>query len=175
METNPKSVMNTIHQQLIPLSDKWILYAHLPHDTNWSINSYKKILEFSNVEETIALFETLPVSMVKNCMLFIMKSHIKPIWEDPLNRNGGCFSFKVSNKDVTKAWKNLCYSITGKTVTKNAQLLESINGATISPKKNFCIIKIWTKDCNTMTAKYIQNIPGLDKTGVIFKKQKPEY
>ena len=23
-----------------PLSDKWTLWAHLPHDIDWSINSY---------------------------------------------------------------------------------------------------------------------------------------
>ena len=25
-----------------PLYDKWVLWAHLPHDTDWSIRSYKK-------------------------------------------------------------------------------------------------------------------------------------
>ena len=25
-----------------PLYDKWVLWAHLPHDTDWSIKSYKK-------------------------------------------------------------------------------------------------------------------------------------
>ena len=23
------------------LSDKWVLFAHLPHSTNWSLKSYK--------------------------------------------------------------------------------------------------------------------------------------
>ena len=26
-----------------PLYDKWVLWAHLPHDTDWGIKSYKKI------------------------------------------------------------------------------------------------------------------------------------
>lgn len=175
MENKSQSVMSTIHQSRTPLSEKWTLHAHLPHDTNWSLDSYKKILDFESVEESVALFETVPDSMVKNCMLFLMKSHIKPIWEDPLNRNGGCFSFKVYNKDVVKAWKYLCFRIMGQTISKNKQLLDSVNGATISPKKNFCIIKIWTKNCDIMNTNYIQSVPGLDKTGVIFKKQKPEY
>ena len=28
------------------LSDKWSLWAHLPHDTDWSLNSYKNIYTF---------------------------------------------------------------------------------------------------------------------------------
>ena len=36
------------------LSDKWTLWAHLPHDTNWNIDSYHDILTFNTVEEGIA-------------------------------------------------------------------------------------------------------------------------
>ena len=79
----------------LPLSKKWNLWAHLPHDTDWSTSSYKKIYTFTTVEETIAITETLPDPLIKNCMLFIMQDGIVPMWEDPRNRNGGCFSYKV--------------------------------------------------------------------------------
>ena len=55
------------------LGNKWNLWAHLPHETDWSTNSYKKIYKFETVEETIAITESLPESLIKNCMLFIMK------------------------------------------------------------------------------------------------------
>ena len=68
---------NTIMASTIPedfhkLSDKWTLWAHLPHDIDWSISSYKRILDMTTVEETIAITETLPDILVKNCMLFII-------------------------------------------------------------------------------------------------------
>lgn len=158
-----------------PLYDKWTFYAHLPHDTDWTIDSYKSILSVENVEESIALLESFPDIMIKNCMLFVMRKNIKPIWEDEQNRNGGCFSYKVSNKNISNAWRNLCYTILGETISKNKEFLSCINGATISPKKNFCIIKIWMKDCNHQNVSLLSDIPGLDKHGVIFKKHKPEY
>ncbi len=74
------------------LSDKWTLWAHLPHNTDWSIKSYIPISTFATVEDTLAVTETLPPILVENCMLFMMKEGIKPTWEDPKNRNGGCFS-----------------------------------------------------------------------------------
>ena len=55
------------------LSDKWVLWAHLPHDTDWSLNSYKNIMEIDTVEGMIALYKVLPEKMVKNCMLFLMR------------------------------------------------------------------------------------------------------
>ena len=40
------------------LSDKWVLWAHLPHDTDWSLNSYIRIHSVNTVEDAIALVET---------------------------------------------------------------------------------------------------------------------
>ena len=37
---------------LHPLYDNWVLFAHLPHDTNWSLNSYKTIQKFKTNQQT---------------------------------------------------------------------------------------------------------------------------
>ena len=49
------------------LSDKWVLWAHLPHDTDWTLGSYKRIFDFETVEQAITLTETLPEKLIKNC------------------------------------------------------------------------------------------------------------
>ena len=157
------------------LSNEWCLYAHLPHDTKWTLDSYKEILKFSNVEQAISLYESMPSILIKNCMLFLMKDNITPVWEDPQNRNGGCYSFKVHNNNVYQAWMNLSYSIIGNTLSKNADFMKKINGASISPKRNFCIIKIWMKDCSYKSTNEIENIPNLDNKSVLFKPHKIEY
>ena len=158
------------------LSDKWTLWAHLPHDTDWSIKSYKQIFTVSNVEETIAITETLPPILIQNCMLFWMREGIKPTWEDPKNRNGGCFSYKVVNKTVFDCWKELTYSTLGNTISKQMNFVDKVTGFTISPKKNFCIIKIWMADCSNQNPAIVTNeIKGIVSQGCIFKKHAPEY
>lgn len=157
------------------LNDKWTLWAHLPHDIDWSVNSYKQIMSFETVEEAVALCETLPDKMVKNCMLFLMRYGIQPVWEDEKNRKGGCFSYKVNNKGVSDAWKKLFYSLVGETLTEDMGLLPQINGITISPKKSFCIIKIWTSVCNYQNPNVILKISELSTNGCLFKKHMPEY
>jgi len=67
------------------LSDKWTLWAHLPHNTDWTLKSYIPISTFATVEETIAITESLPPALVENCMLFMMRAGITPMWEDPKN------------------------------------------------------------------------------------------
>jgi hypothetical protein len=51
-----------------PTINKWTLWAHLPHDTDWSMKSYKKIYTFRHVEEVIAVSETIPNILVENCI-----------------------------------------------------------------------------------------------------------
>ena len=172
---NQESKEKTNNQPHI-LKDKWTLWAHLPHDIDWSIQSYKKIFTVTTVEEAIAITETLPEVLVKNCMLFIMREGIKPVWEDPKNRNGGCFSYKITNKSVYEVWKDMSYVLMGETISDYVNFSSCVTGITISPKKNFCIIKIWLCDCKNQNPNIVSNdIKGITPYGCLFKKHTPEY
>ena len=162
--------------QLHKLKYKWNLWAHLPQDPDWTIKSYKKIFQFKNVEEAVAITESLPPDLVKNCMLFIMKDGITPMWEDTKNRNGGCFSYKVSNKNVFEVWRDLTYVLIGETISVNSTFVNSVTGITISPKKNFCIVKIWMTNCEHQNPQIVTgDIRNLTPQGCLFKKHTPEF
>jgi hypothetical protein len=128
------------------LNNNWTLWLHLPQDVDWSISSYRKVFTFDTLEESISLIENINKELVEKCMLFIMKNNIKPIWEDPDNRNGGCLSYKINTDYVYEVWKKLSYYLIGGSLTDNEDIINNINGISISPKKNFCIIKLWVKD-----------------------------
>ena len=152
------------------------MWAHLPHDTDWSISSYKKIYTMGTVEDAIALTETLPDVLVKNCMMFLMRDGIKPIWEDPKNRAGGCFSYKISNKSVYEVWKELSYVLVGESISSQSSFVSNVTGITISPKKNFCIIKIWMSTCANQNPSIVTGeVKGMTSQGCLFKKHTPEY
>lgn len=172
----PGSMLATKTGEYHDLSETWCLWAHLPHDTDWSLKSYKNIYTLSNIEETIAIMETLPETLVKNCMLFLMRDGINPTWEDPRNRQGGCFSYKVSNKHVCNVWKELSYVLVGNTISNNDDFVANVSGVTISPKKNFCIIKIWMSSCAYQNPGIITDeIVNFSSSGSLFKKHVPEY
>ena len=146
------------------------MWAHLPHDTDWSVNSYQKIVTFESVEEAAGLVKALPEAMVRNCMLFLMRAGIHPTWEDKKNRDGGCFSYKVSNKDVLGVWRELVYRVAGECLTDDAAVRADVNGVTISPKKNFCIIKVWMGSCRFQDASVMHDVKGITRTGCLFKR-----
>lgn len=161
--------------ELHQLSDTWTLWAHLPHDTDWSLKSYNEVLTFNHIEELITLNNTIPERMIKNCMLFMMKKGIKPIWEDSENRDGGCFSYRISNKYIKNIWDELSYRVVGKNCSNNKKLLDTINGITVSPKKNFCIVKIWLKTSDFQNPSEITEFENFTSTGCLFKRHNPEY
>ena len=72
------------------LYDKWTLWAHLPHDTDWTLKAIKEsvtLILWNRRSPT----ETLPEKLIKNCMLFIMRNGIQPTWEDEKNASSWLF------------------------------------------------------------------------------------
>ena len=64
--------------------------------------------------------------------------------------------------------------LTGNSLT-NKNIEPIVNGITISPKKNFCIIKIWLSNCDNQNPDVINQIDGLSSYGCLFKKHNPEF
>jgi len=158
------------------LNDKWDLYYHLPQDTNWKLDSYISIQKnIDNAEDIILLSNDIHDNIVKNCMLFVMRAGITPTWEDPQNRNGGCFSYKVSNRNVFEVWTKLFKLICGESICINPSYNKHVNGFTISPKKQFCIIKIWLNTTTLQDPSIITPINHLSKQGCLFKTHSPEF
>ena len=135
-----------------PLSNTWTFWIHMNNDKNWAINSYKKITNFNTLESSIVLLENIDVDIIQKAMIFIMKQNINPIWEDSQNRQGGCFCYKIEDINIIYIWKKLCYSLIGNTITSDVDLLNSINGISISVKKNFYIVKIWINNIDNLNA-----------------------
>jgi hypothetical protein len=151
------------------LNDKWVLYHHLPSEKNWTLSGYTVLSnDISTVNSVIAVKNYLPENMIKYSMLFLMRHGISPLWEDPKNRNGGCFSYKIFNKHVEQVWRDLMCTLCGETLC-DAKFCSYINGITISPKKNFCIVKIWMSTKEFQDPNIIRPVENLTKHGSVFK------
>ena len=83
--------------------------------------------------------------------------------------------FKVINKNVASVWKDLSYVLTGETISNDPKFQQQVTGITISPKKSFCILKIWMSNLSFQNPRVITEITGLDVRGCLFKKHKPNY
>ena len=145
------------------LSNKWILWFHDPLDNNWKLNSYNKISSISTINDFWNTYTFLNNKIVENSMLFLMKNNIDPLWEHTENIKGGSWSIKLQKGNLYDIWTNISIYLINEQISN-----ETINGISISPKKNFCIIKIWTKQ-NNNDIKKLKTIKNIPYEGIIFK------
>jgi hypothetical protein len=128
------------------LDNNYTLWIHMLYDNDWSINSYKKIYSFNTIEKAACLIENLNSEIIEKTMIFLMKNDIKPIWEVEENKRGGCFSYKITTCYIYELWKKMSYMLIGNSMIDDNIIVKNINGISISPKKNYCIFKIWIND-----------------------------
>ena len=160
------------------LDNNYTLWMHMLYDNDWSVNSYKKIYSFNTIENAACLIENLNNEIIEKTMIFLMKNNIKPIWEVEENNKGGCFSYKITTCFISNVWKKMCYLLIGNTLINDNIILKNINGISISPKKNYCILKIWINDINNFKESSIYDfinysIESFDKEK-LFKHNKEE-
>ena len=129
------------------LNNHWKLWFHKMDLNDWNIESYQEIYKIDTLENAIILFESISNLIITNSMLFFMKNNITPLWENEKNIDGGSFSYKISNEIIVNIYKKLIYFIISENLDNiDDEIIQNINGISISPKKNFCILKIWVGD-----------------------------
>ena len=149
------------------LNDIWSFYFHDPYNIDWSISSFKFICNISNINDFIKVYLTYKDIIFKG-MFFIMREHVQPIWEDENNINGGCFSLKIYKENIQEKLFELSALLLGENLGKTDEISNNINGISISPKKNYYIIRIWIKN-NTFAIKQNYNIEMAKYTTVLYK------
>ena len=159
-----------------PINSKWALWYHSITDNKWTKESYKKIMNINNILDYHFLKTNFEQQHLQNGMFFIMREDISPTWEDPDNRLGGCISFKVFSKDIVEAWNKLFLKLISEDITTETDCWEEINGISISPKKEFNIIKIWLRNDTKTFKTLVKEInPYFKLDDSLYKKHELEY
>ena len=140
------------------LNDIWTLYFHDPGDSNWNTTSYIVLGSINSVTDFWNHSKNLK-DHVNQGMFFLMREYVFPMWDEKENIEGGCLSIKVLKENIEVFWEDLCMKILGETLLKEdfRHKWNVVNGISTSPKKHFCIIKIWLKD-ETLCSKDFFNI-----------------
>ena len=128
------------------LETSWILWNHGIHDKSWTNDSYKNIYTINNLYDFKSYQNIVKIEHLQNSMFFLMRKDIFPTWEDPDNRDGCCASFKIPLKDIKDNWLILIQNIISENINSKIDNNLDINGISISPKKEFNIVKIWFRN-----------------------------
>tara|TARA_Y100000389_G_scaffold199449_1_gene237857 strand:+ start:481 stop:951 length:471 start_codon:yes stop_codon:yes gene_type:complete len=140
------------------LNNEWIIYFHDFMDTNWNRESYEKLVSIDNVVDFWTIFNIIKDKLSVG-MFFFMKQDIFPKWDDNENTKMSYVSIKILKTNASVFMeKILIHLMTDTLYMKNPQM---INGLSISPKKNFCICKIWINSIDDVHKNIeLYNIPN---------------
>ena len=103
--------------------------------------SYKRLQTVSSWEALGSLLREIGPNRITNGLLRVMRGEISPLWENNANIRGGSYCLKVSRRNSLEVFQRYLAAAALGVCAKDSG--NEIVGVTISPKKGFCIIKIW--------------------------------
>lgn len=153
------------------LNTSWEIWYH--HSLNdWSISGYRKIFSINNIKNFWDFHNNIDcIGGINNLNFFIMRKNITPIWEDPKNRSGGCWSILVPVSKAYEVWEELCVLMIGENLVKESYI---ITGISINQKNNVSVFKIWNNDRSKSDIKLLPSF--LNQFGkIIYNKHNLDY
>ena len=163
--------------QDIRLSKKFVYYYHLPNNPDWlNISSYRILHSVETVGQAIMLSRNIPSLSIYHCSMMLMREGVLPMWEHALNRDGGYFSLKVSIADIENVWRQLILQLCGGSIFFNPEFEQKVNGITISPKRQFYIVKIWMVTKEIVNPSLLRcDIHGMHRKTIQSGEHRPEF
>ena len=126
------------------------VYFHCPFDHDWSRASYLNIGTLENTND-LWTYAHATKSNTHKGMFFICRDGIFPSWDTDENLNGGCVSLKCLMDEVHDFFIDMLVKFASNSIIIKNEWVDDntkinnvkVNLISVSPKKNFCIIKIW--------------------------------
>jgi hypothetical protein len=123
------------------LNDAWTVYVHDPGSAGWK---YTRAARLLSVEDFWAA-QAAVRPRLGDGSVFLMRGEVYPSWDDPPNVEGGCLSLKVPSAHAPPIWEHVAAHMVGETLVRDPRAWGAVNGASISPKRNFCVVKLWLR------------------------------
>lgn len=120
------------------LHSSWTLYLDKTPKSGVSLKNYTqnltKIYKISTIEEFWQVFNNIPAAdHLPNCYSFhLMRGDRQPIWEDPLNKNGGYYKLKCHRNFTNHVWRELVLAVVGEQFLNTTDDSDSIVGISVS-------------------------------------------
>lgn len=156
--------MSDLDLKGIDLTNRFSIYYRLNEE---GLSRDMKATEFANQVKLIQSFDSLKsfwnifqhLRKPDNCKigteLFIFINDIKPLWEDPSNKDGGKTSVRLTKSYSSIIWEELTLAFIGQIFPSN--IYSDITGIVISIRKESNVLQLWFKDYDNKKAKLIEN------------------
>jgi hypothetical protein len=154
----------------IVFNSSWTLYTHEIQDTDYSLESYKKLFTTKNYKEYVEYMNEINEEEWSRKLYFFMRDDITPRYEDCNNVDGCYWAYRINKNYSYTTWFALNLLLMGECLFDDIHLMSNVNGISLSPKNNTTTIRIWFKkndillNNETNNHKFSYTIPNIDIT-----------
>lgn len=105
----------------------------------------RTVYTVSTIEGFWQVFNNIPIpsKLPPRYSYHLMRGTRKPIWEDPLVENGGCWKLKVVKRDTDTVWKELLLAAIGEQFNQNVSKADSVIGISVSIRDRDDQFQVW--------------------------------
>ncbi|KAB8342968.1 hypothetical protein FH972_022563 [Carpinus fangiana] len=111
------------------------------------LHSVSDVRTFWSIFNNIS-FESLPLRH----SIHLFHAHVKPLWEDPRNARGGCWTFRVPKAHLGDVFQAICLLAIGEQLQEavfekeRMKFKDDICGISIRKRLNGGLIQVWNRD-----------------------------
>lgn len=87
-------------------SQHWVLWKH-DNNRDWSLKSYVKLAVIRTLDELRKSLSLVGAEFSTGGHVYLMLGDIPPIWEDPINKDGGMQNFLLDKTIAHSCWSSL--------------------------------------------------------------------
>jgi len=137
-----------------PLNSSWTLWYFLKDkNLSWK-ESLIKVSTFNTVEDFWALMNHIEVpSRLKiGCDYNLFRTGVEPMWEDPVNKEGGKWMFSISRNQrsvLDSYFQELAMMLVGE--NEDEDVINQINGVVVSNRNKQDRLAVWIRDAHDKT------------------------
>lgn len=176
-EENITTVSPTAPLEKLPLPSNWCLFFDRYIGPGFTADEYAaaiaEICTLESVPSYWSWFNNLPHAgdLDPSCTYHLMKSGIRPLWEDKANENGGSMTFKIPLDKATSVWQLLTLGAIGGILDGLLSVHnDRLNGVSVGIRKSEASICIWNEnaasfDIERMAQHIAEVLRGTEKPG----------
>jgi len=126
------------------LNTHWTIYIHNISETDWTLDSYKKVFVIRKITDFWTFFNNF--TDLQKFNFYVMRGDIKPVYEDKNNTQGYSYSYIIPGRKVNQTFihvlaEMMCEKLVG------IKDYNEVCGVSLVPKPNgISIFKIWMRN-----------------------------
>lgn len=112
----------------------------------------KHLASITDVKTFWSVFNNFDVvSLPLRDSVHLFHRGVKPLWEDPRNERGGCWTFRVPKEKASAFWEHVCLLAIGEKLqaaveSDRVMFRDDICGVSLSVRFTSILISIWNRD-----------------------------